>query len=293
MATTIVFDVETTGTDRRRDQVIEICIQFGLEAEAESRTWRIKPRVPISPGAQAVHGIAMEDLADCPSFGVLAEELRGIFAKAEVVIGYNIAFDIDMLLAEYERLRLPPVDFGDKQVVDAFRLWQQCEPRSLQHAHRRFVGDSFAEAHSATADVAATGRVLRGMIEHFGLDGSDWGVIAKVCEPERARWVGPSRHIQWSESGVAVLGFGKHSGKALHELAIVEGGGYLRWMLSKDFPAHVHEICRRALDLPNHDLCRWLQEAFGAALASTSGRARHASQASAPVAASAAGGARA
>ena len=30
---------------------------------------------------------------------------RGKFAEAEVVVGYNLAFDIDMLSAEYERLK--------------------------------------------------------------------------------------------------------------------------------------------------------------------------------------------
>jgi len=59
----IVFDVETTGTDNRRDQVIELCVQFGVDPGSPSETWRIKPSVEISPGAQEVHGISMEDLA--------------------------------------------------------------------------------------------------------------------------------------------------------------------------------------------------------------------------------------
>src|SRR5215207_3055129 len=98
----LVSDVETTGTDRRRDQVIELCVQDGLDGAASSRIWRFKPSVPINPGAQAVHGISMEDLAGCPSFGACAEEIVEVFTAAEVVIGYNLAFDIDMLQSEYE-----------------------------------------------------------------------------------------------------------------------------------------------------------------------------------------------
>src|SRR5437762_2568268 len=67
----IVFDVETTGTDKRRDQVIELCVQLGLEG-GPSQTWRIKPDVSIHPGAQAVHGISAEDLEFCPRFGQVA-----------------------------------------------------------------------------------------------------------------------------------------------------------------------------------------------------------------------------
>src|SRR5205823_1318637 len=139
----------------------------------------------------------MADLADCPAFEAYADEIAEVFAAAEVVVGYNISFDIDMLQAEYARIGRPPVDLTGKKIVDAFRLWQQCEPRSLQHAHRRFVGDEFAAAHSASADVAATGRVLMGMLRQFNLDGRDWSEIATVSDPQRASWVGPSRHLRW------------------------------------------------------------------------------------------------
>lgn len=178
-----VFDCETTGIDFAKDQVIELCVQHGLEDDAHRTVWRIKPSVPIAPAAQAVHGITEAELADCPTFAEVAEEIAKVFAAVDVFVGYNIAFDIEMLQAEYARLGLPPLQLAGKKIVDAFRLWQQFEPRSLQHAHRRFVGDSFSAAHSASADVAATGRVLSGMLRAFNLDGEDWSKIASVCAP--------------------------------------------------------------------------------------------------------------
>src|SRR5690606_27708698 len=90
----LVFDVETTGTDKRRDQVIELCVQFGIEPDARSQTWRIRPDVAISPGAQAVHGISAEDLVGCPRFPEVADAVRAIFDEADVLVGYNLAFDI-------------------------------------------------------------------------------------------------------------------------------------------------------------------------------------------------------
>lgn len=261
-----MFDVETTGTDRRDDQIIELCVQFGLGDDAESRVWRIRPDVPIQAEARQVHGISMEDLADAPRFAELADELREVFAAARVLVGYNVTFDIGMLQAEYERLG-QSIDLSGKDVVDAFRLWQQCEPRSLQHAHLRFAGGDFASAHSAAADVAATGRVLRGMLEHFGLAERSWDEVATVCEPERASWIGPSHHLRWSDEGRPVLGFGKHAGKPLDELARAEGGGYLRWIIGKDFPPHLREICSRALDAPPEEFSAWLRDTFGLASA--------------------------
>ena len=262
----VVFDCETTGIDHVKDQVIELCIQHGLEDDAHRQTWRLKPTAPIHPAAQAVHGISMDELAGCPTFGDLADEIAAVFAQVEVIVGYNIAFDIDMLQAEYGRLGKPLLDLSGKKIVDALRLWQQFEPRSLQHAHKRFVGDGFASAHSASADVAATGRVLMGMLKHFNLHEQDWGSIASVCDPQpqRASWVGPSRHLRW-ENDVIVLGFGKHGGAVLHELAAGPDRSFLRWVIEKDFPQHVGEVCKAALELPGDELLAWAKQRFGQA----------------------------
>ncbi|KAB2896076.1 MAG: 3'-5' exonuclease, partial [Kofleriaceae bacterium] len=266
----LVFDVETTGTDKRRDQVIELCMQFGLEGP--SRTWRFRPSCPISPGAQAVHGISIEDLADCPTFAECAEEIAAIFVQHEVIVGYNLSFDIDMLQAEYERLRVAAAERGSlpvaqldvrgKVIVDPYRLWQQCEPRSLQHAHQRFVGQAFEAAHSASADVAATGRVLAGMLKNFGLEAHDWRGVAQVCSPQRPSWVGPTRHLQWDGPAI-VITFGKHAGSQVHELARGEFRDYLRWVCEKDFPMHVREVCQRALELPAEEFLGWVKGEFG------------------------------
>jgi DNA polymerase-3 subunit epsilon len=180
--TVIVFDVETTGTDLERDQVIELCVQYGLEAGSPSQTWRIRPDIPIKPGALAVHGISDAELIGCASFEAYADEIRTIFKRSRVLVGYHLTFDIGMLQAEFARIGQHPLDLVDKTVVDAYRVWKEHEPRSLQNAHQRFVGDRFEHAHSASADVAATGRVLRGMIDRFGLDD-----IARVTNTMRGR----------------------------------------------------------------------------------------------------------
>jgi DNA polymerase-3 subunit epsilon len=258
----VVFDCETTGTDRVHDQVIELCVQMGIGDDAPSRVWRIKPAVPIHPGAQAVHGISAAELADCPAFIAVADEVAAVFADADVIVGYNLAFDIDMLQAEYNRLGRAPIDWAAKLVVDPFRLWQKCEPRSLQDAHRRFVGDEFSAAHSASADVAATGRVLSGMLRNFKLEHQDWAQIASVCDPERASWLGPSRHLRW-DAEIIVVGFGKYAGMPLHEIASGPDRSFLRWVLEKDFPPHVMDVCRAALEMQRDQLVDWARARFG------------------------------
>ena len=239
----VVLDVETTGTEHATDQIIELCLRFGLGPDATARTWRIRPEVPIHPGASAVHGITLEDLAECPLFPVVVSEFLPLITGADVIVGYNIRFDLDMLQAELSRAERPPLNFTG-QIVDALRLWHYAEPRTLVAAHAKFCGEALVDAHQAAVDVAATARVLSSMLAAFGLTDKSWSEIAAISNPfaNRAAWLGPSPHIQWDESGAVVFGFGKYKGQQVAHA----DGGFLRWVLAKDFPPHVKKICKVA-----------------------------------------------
>jgi DNA polymerase-3 subunit epsilon len=258
----VIFDVETTGTRKDFDQIIELSAQQGLGDDAFRKTWRFKPSVPISPGAQRVHGISMDDLKDCAPFSTYAPKIRRVFEKADLVVGYNVSFDIGMLQAEFQRLRLPTIDLANKLIIDPFRLWQRMEPRTLQDAHRRFVGTEFDEAHSAIADIAATARVLKAMIETFNLTTAGWEEVANLCEPELKKWIGASHHVQW-KNGIPVIAFGKHTGTPLNELAAGADAGYLDWILSKDFPERVKRLCDSAINRRGEDFVAWVEREFG------------------------------
>ncbi len=180
----LVFDVETTGLQKDRDQIIELAVQVGLSPDAPRRCWRFCPTVPMDPDAEQVHGIRAADLAAEPPFATCAAELHALLGDARVLIGYNVTFDLDMLQAEFARAGLPPLDVGDKLIVDPYRLWGAMEPRGLRYAHRRFVGSDFDGAHRAGADVAATAAVLCGMLAAFGLQ-PEWYSLAELCRGRR------------------------------------------------------------------------------------------------------------
>jgi uncharacterized protein (DUF3820 family) len=61
---------------------------------------------------------------------------------------------------------------------------------------------------------------------------------------------------------VLVIGFGKHSGVALHELAAGPDRSFLRWVIEKDFPPHVGEICRHALEHSGDELMQWARSTY-------------------------------
>jgi DNA polymerase III subunit epsilon len=251
----IVLDVESTGKDRSTDQIIELCLQHGVTADALSQTWRILPTVAIHPEATAVHGIKAEDLVGCHPFVTVALEFRPLLEAADVIVGYNIAFDLDMLQAEFSRAKTPPLDLAGKRIVDVLRLWHHVEPRTLVAAHEKFCGQAFDGAHQAGADVAATARVLGAMLETFGLADKSWPEIATISDPfaSRQAWIGPSPHIQWDDSGTVVFGFGKHRGCQVDQV----DAGFLRWVIGKDFPPHVKDVCRVVLER-RHQFKDWI-----------------------------------
>lgn len=262
----IVLDVETTGKERATDQIIELCLRMGLGPDADSRTWRIRPEVPIHPEATSVHGITMEDVAACPAFTAVSPEFLPLIMGADVLVGYNVAFDLDMLQAELARAEIRPLSLAGKQIIDVLRLWHHVEPRTLVAAHAKFCGETLTDAHQATADVAATARVLASMLSAFGLADKPLPEIATIADPfsNRAAWVGPSPHIQWDESGAVVFGFGKYKGQPVAHA----DGGFLRWLLARDFPPHVKKICRVALER-RRQFATWISLYYPRAVAKT------------------------
>lgn len=240
----IAFDVETTGRNPDTDQIVELSMCLYEGGREETYYQLFKPDVPIAKGAEAVHGISMADVADKPRFEAKADEVEAFLNRADVIVGYNVRFDIRCVEKEFERIGRT-IDLTSRLVVDPFRIWQVLEPRSLTDAYRRFVGGELENAHSAEADVQAAVDVLRGIRRTFNLEETSWEELARMTNPEKDYWVGPTNHFSWS-AGEVVFGFGKYNGRPVFEVREREES-YLRWILKADFPPHVGNICKGVL----------------------------------------------
>jgi len=101
----VVLDTETTGLDPLAGhRVVEIgCIELvNMVATGRSLQLYLNPEMPMPAGAQEVHGLTDEFLADKPLFADKVEEFIEFLGDAQLVI-HNAQFDLGFLNAELAR----------------------------------------------------------------------------------------------------------------------------------------------------------------------------------------------
>ncbi len=164
----ICLDTETTGLDPRQGhRIIEVAC---IELENRRLTGRhlhkyINPEREIDAGAQAVHGITLEFLADKPKFADIVDELLEFINGAELVI-HNAPFDTGFLNAELDRLGRVPVE-TICSVTDTLRMAKQLHPgkrNSLDALCERYeIDNSSRTLHGALLDTELLAEVFLAM----------------------------------------------------------------------------------------------------------------------------------
>jgi DNA polymerase III epsilon subunit family exonuclease len=93
----ISLDLETTGFDKEKDQIIEFgAIKFDLNGNREEKSFLINPEVAIPPVVQYITNISDEDVASAPLFAEKKDEIIE-FVGDFPIIGHNIQFDTGFL----------------------------------------------------------------------------------------------------------------------------------------------------------------------------------------------------
>ena len=165
----IVLDTETTGLDPRSGhRIIEVAC---IEMENRRLTGRhlhkyINPEREIDAGAQAVHGITLEFLADKPKFADIVDEFLEFISGAELVI-HNAPFDIGFLNAELRRLDRVPVETICNGVTDTLKMAKELHPgkrNSLDALCERYeIDNSTRTLHGALLDTELLADVFLAM----------------------------------------------------------------------------------------------------------------------------------
>ncbi len=157
----VVYDVETTGTNVRRDEIVEIGALAYEKRQPVSDPFRalIRPRRGYIPkSATRVHGISFKDVADAPTLAQVLPEFLD-FIGDDTLVGHNISrFDnrfIDRASGEYLDGRgFYPL------CVDTLRLARRLLPEqrhySLEHLSRVLNLHKGPIRHRALDDLLVT-----------------------------------------------------------------------------------------------------------------------------------------
>ena len=243
----VCFDLETTGLETKTDRVVEIsCVKIHTDMSRETLTLRINPQMPIPQAAAAVHGITNEDIANEPTFDMVAGRLADFLSGCDLT-GFNLErFDLPLLRNEFVRARITFPD-GPVNIIDAHKIFIKKEPRDLSAAYRFYCDKTLDNAHSAEADAVATADILLAQIARYEDLPMDTEGLQNFCKSKPKNALDPDGKIVWNTSGMAVLSFGKHRNRTLQQLASQEPD-YLRWISDANFSDEVRGLCKGALD---------------------------------------------
>ena len=154
----IILDTETTGLEvGEGHRVIEIgCVELiSRRVTAKNFHHYLNPDRAIDAGAQEVHGISNDFLADKARFADIAPSLLEYLRGAELVI-HNAAFDVGFLDKELERAgyseRLGQI-CGIVDTVSMARRMHPGQKASLDALCRRYgIDNSNRDLHGALLD---------------------------------------------------------------------------------------------------------------------------------------------
>ena len=242
----VVFDIESTGTSPRKDRIIELAAVKVMPGGEEIRKcWLLNPTVSIPPETTAIHGIADEDVKDCPTFAERAEEIFEFFRDCDLS-GFNAdRFDIPCIEEEFARCGF---NFASSQRrhVDVQRIYHRKEPRDLTAAVKFYCDRPHEGAHGAEADTDATLEVLKAQLARYADLPSSVGELDEYLVPHDPLNADRNGMLRWKD-GELTVNFGKKKGESLKRLMLNEPN-YLKWILKGDFDTEVRMIVKDLMD---------------------------------------------
>ena len=166
----IILDTETTGlATSQGHRIIEIgCIEM-INRRVTGRDFHcyLNPEREIDQGAEAVHGISLEDLATAPRFPEVVDDLLEFVKGAELVI-HNAEFDVGFIEHEMKLMKHPQPKISQyATVLDTLTLAREMHPgqrNSLDALCKRYEVDASSRAlHGALIDADLLARVYLAM----------------------------------------------------------------------------------------------------------------------------------
>ena len=233
------FDLETTGINISKDRIVEIAIlKVFPDGKEVSKTWLVNPEMPIPPEVTEIHGISDTDVADAPTFKVLAKDIYGMIKDSDLA-GFNSnRFDIPLLAEEMLRA---DVDFDMKSTlaVDVQTIFHKMEQRTLVAAYKFYCDKDLENAHSAAADTYATYEVLKAQVEKYEDLENDTKFLSEFSS--RKQFADFAGFLVFNKDNEECFAFGKHKNKRVVDV-LNDEPGYFGWILNADFPLYTKKV---------------------------------------------------
>lgn len=263
----VLFDLETTGKDPATARACSLAMRVHRPNSTEVVSYQtlVNPTISIPKEAVDVHGISDEIIQrgcarcwqfadvhpngeDClawkpvPRFKDLANRLYTGFKDADFG-GYNVRYDLRVAQEEFNRCGLP-FDYSTSSLIDALRIWQILEPRSLEDAVEHFLGRKMSGAHNAAVDIESTETVLIAQLTRHlksSILPRNMKELGELIFPRDPTWIDSEGKFRFI-GDVPCFNFGKWSGKPMRDHK-----DYIAWMFGGNFTAEVKKICDEAL----------------------------------------------
>jgi len=260
-----VFDVETTGLDVKTARIIELGFQRWTP-EGMDKEWRslINPGVIISAEAEKVHHISNEQLHKCrvcgknpvdvtarmddfcscesfkpwPTFAQIAPNLAKGFTDVDFA-GKNIRYDLRILATEFGRVQVL-WSYSKARIIDADRLEQLGEPRTLSNLYKKHLGREPVDAHQALADVRMTAEVIEAQLQKYQTLPRDLDILHATQWPG---WIDPDGKFRFVDGVPCFTQWGKFKMQPMKNA----DKGYWKFILANDFSADVKALAQQAL----------------------------------------------
>jgi len=205
----LIFDTETTGLPKNYDapltdfdnwpRMVQLAWQIHYEKGEllDVKNFIVRPEgFDIPRGAEKIHGITTEyALKEGQSLEFVLEEFNKALLEVKVIVGHNIEFDLNILGAEFLRLKMETPLFDVKAVDTKEVSTDYCalpggrggkyKWPNLDELHRKLFNESFDAAHNASADVQATARCFLELLRIGVIDAGMLGVSEDILDAFR------------------------------------------------------------------------------------------------------------
>ena len=182
----IAIDLETTGLDPDKDEIIEVgMVRVEPEEKCERYNQLFKPIAPIPRAITQLTGIRTEDCQDQPSLEEKFSEILE-FLQDDWIIAHNVSFDLSFLQKAHERF-MPDFPFiSAHRILDTLELSRILLPWLPNHRLEtiaEFLNIKKKPEHRALADAEVTALIFRNLIyQALSLDPQTMTMMHHILE---------------------------------------------------------------------------------------------------------------